>query len=405
FTVYSFFVAGCDVKYNYSDAEIFAKLFCPERVIARFNPCRTHLLSRVLSICMCVAGMASSSFIGSVGDKRSRKLSMLVPFIGIILADITLLLQAIFFESSPYWFPFSELVFGCFGGYMTILSTSFAYITSIPRVKDSEKSKSVARLEGTLGVGSIVGFLISSQLDIINYVNMFVMFIVVHIICFCYIAQMNEPMNSHKDRGDLHVKNRELAVPYFIQLIPSLIVSSYLVFLGSSQILFFYLKQRFYWDAEMYSYLRALTRIFSSIMALFIYPLCKSYGVRDVVLVVIGLVARGLGRVWYAVAWSNISVFGSVLFEMFARFPASGLRSLISKNSKPNEQGASFATVAVLEGGCKLLSAVVFHTLFPWSISFMPQLSFILMAVLIIPPTCLVTHDILKIPVLYPQRC
>uniref|UniRef100_A0A0K0DEP7 MFS domain-containing protein n=1 Tax=Angiostrongylus cantonensis TaxID=6313 RepID=A0A0K0DEP7_ANGCA len=338
--------------------------------------------------------MATSAFIGSVGDKRSRKLSMLMPFIGIILADITLLLQAIFFESSPYWFPFSEFVFGSFGGYMGVLSTSFAYITSIPRVKDSEKSKNVARLEGTLGVGSIVGFLISSQLDIINYVNVFVMFIVVHTICFCYIAQMNEPMNSHKDRGDLQV------IPSVImcgrnanfQIILCFIAFgvSYLVFLGSSQILFFYLKQRFYWDAEMYSYLRALTQTCSSIMALFVYPLCKSYGVRDVVLVVIGLVARGLGRVWYAVVWNNVSVFGVVLFEMFARFPASGLRSLISKNSKPDEQGASFATVAVLEGGCKLLSAVVFHTLFPWSISFMPQLSFILMAVLITLPTVLI---------------
>ncbi|KAJ1374171.1 hypothetical protein KIN20_036796 [Parelaphostrongylus tenuis] len=348
------------------------------------------------SICICIAGMLTSSFIGRVGDKRSRKLSMLMPFVGLILSDIMLLLQAIFFESSPYWFPFSELVFGCFGGYMTILSTSFAYITSIPGVEANDKSKNVSRLEGTLGLGSVLGFLISSQLDLINYVNMFLMFTIVHICCFCYIAQMKEHMNFHQERRD-------------VKLIPSLIIcgrnanfqiiicyivfgASYLAFLGSSHILFFYLKQRFYWDAEMFSYLRAITQTCSTIMALFVYPLCKSFGIRDVVLVTTGLIARGLARMWYAMVWNSISVFGVVLFEMFARFPASGLRSLISKNANANEQGEAFAMVAVLQGGCKVISAVVFNTMFPWSISFMPQLSFILMAVLIIPPTILIWY-------------
>lgn len=36
---------------------------------------------------------------------------------------------------------------------MAIISTSFAYITSIPGVTSKERSKSIARLEGALGVG------------------------------------------------------------------------------------------------------------------------------------------------------------------------------------------------------------------------------------------------------------
>lgn len=348
------------------------------------------------SLCICIAGMVTSFFIGSLGDNRSRKFSMLVPFVGIILSDITLFLQAIFFQSSPYWYTFSELVFGCFGGYMAILSTSFAYITSIPGVEDSERSKNVSRLEGTLGVGSIVGFLISSQLDIISYSNVFLIFTAVHIICFCYIAQMKEHVNSQENRNGLKLitsiieSGRKLTVPLFLCYFA--FGASYLAFIGSSHILFFYLKQRFYWDAELYSYLRALTQTCSTLMALFIYPMCKSCGIRDVILVLVGLTARGLGRVWFALVWNNSSVFGVVLFEMFARFPAIGLRSLISKNAKENEQGAAFAIVAVIEGGCQLLASVVFHSLFPWSISFMPQLSFILMAVLIAPPTVLIWY-------------
>ncbi|KJH43177.1 hypothetical protein DICVIV_10801 [Dictyocaulus viviparus] len=275
------------------------------------------------SICLCVTAMMTSPLIGSIGDRRSRRFSMLVPFIGIIFADVTLLLQAVFFQSSPYWFPFSELIFGCFGGYMTILSTLFAYITSVPGVEAHERSKNVSRLEGMLGIGGIIGFLIASQLSKINYVNMFLVFIAVHIFCFCYITQM-------KDH------------------------------------------------------------------ALFVYPLCKSLGIRDVVLVIIGLITRGLGRVWFALVWNSSSVFGAILFEMFARFPAAGLRSLISNNVEIYQRdivcnlGGAFAVVAVLEGGCKIVAVVAFHLLFPWSIPFMPQLSFIIMAVLIIPPTILI---------------
>ncbi|EPB71960.1 hypothetical protein ANCCEY_08944 [Ancylostoma ceylanicum] len=189
----------------------------------------------IASICLCTAGILTSRLIGRISDKKSRKMSMLIPFIGLLLADGSLLLQAMFFESTPYFFPLSELIFGCFGGYMAIISTSFAYITSIPGVTSKERSKSIARLEGALGAG----------------------------------------------------------------VIP---------------------------------------------------------------------------------------------FEMFARFPATGLRSLISNNVPAEERGSAFAVVAILEGGCKLVAALVFHLLFPWSISFMPQLSFVLMAALIAPPTLLLWY-------------
>ncbi|KAL6740995.1 hypothetical protein Aduo_014294 [Ancylostoma duodenale] len=353
----------------------------------------------VASICICTAGILTSRLIGAISDKRSRKMSMLIPFTGLLLADGSLLLQAIFFDSTPYFFPLSELIFGCFGGYMAIISTSFAYITSIPGVTSKERSKSIARLEGALGVGGIMGFLISSQLRAITYVNTFLFFIFVHVFCFCYIAQMRsyDSAANRKDSADFKavsslITSRGRHCDFRLLICYVAFGASFLALFGSSHILFFYLKQRFYWDAEYYGYLRALTQFSSTVMALFVYPLCKSYGVRDASLVLIGLVARGIGRVWLAAAWNGPSVFGAVPFEMFARFPATGLRSLISNNVPAEERGSAFAVVAILEGGCKLVAAVVFHLLFPWSISFMPQLSFLLMAALIAPPTLLLWY-------------
>ncbi|VDM70271.1 unnamed protein product, partial [Strongylus vulgaris] len=271
---------------------------------------------------------------------------------------------------------------------MAILSTSFAYVTSIPDATNNERSKSIARLEGALGAGGILGFLISSQLRRISYVNTFLLFIVVHMFCFLYIAQMKSYEISDNRKGTADHKwfsalvvSRRRNCDFRLLVCYIAFGASYFALVdrtisGSSHILFFYLKQRFYWDAEFYGYLRALTQLTSTIMALFIYPLCKSYGIRDATLVLIGLTARGLGRAWMALAWNGASVFGAVPFEMFARFPATGLRSLISNNVLAEERGSAFAVVAILEGICKLAAAIIFHLLFPWSISFMPQLSF-----------------------------
>uniref|UniRef100_A0A1I7XNT7 GCP_C_terminal domain-containing protein n=1 Tax=Heterorhabditis bacteriophora TaxID=37862 RepID=A0A1I7XNT7_HETBA len=266
----------------------------------------------IASISMCITGVLSSGIIGYISDWKSRKLALLIPFMGLLIADITLFMQAYFVELSPFYFIVSELIFGCFGGYMSIISSAFAYITSAAESNALMRSKSIARLEGIMGIG------------------------------------------------------------------------------GTSHILFFYLKQRFYWDAEYFGYLKAIIQACSTIMALFIYPFLKSKGVHDTCLTLLGLTARALGKAWLVIAWSGCSVFFSVLFEMFSRFPATGLRSLIASNVRPNHRGGAFAMIGVLEGGCNLAAAFVFHSLFPWSLSFMPQLSFIIMAVLIVPPTILI---------------
>lgn len=45
---------------------------------------------------MCVLGGISSALLGRLGDAKSRKMALLVPFGGLILADCTLILQSFF---------------------------------------------------------------------------------------------------------------------------------------------------------------------------------------------------------------------------------------------------------------------------------------------------------------------
>uniref|UniRef100_A0A914W3P4 Uncharacterized protein n=1 Tax=Plectus sambesii TaxID=2011161 RepID=A0A914W3P4_9BILA len=170
--------------------------------------------------------------------------------------------------------------------------------------------------------------------------------------------------------------------------------ASYFVFMGSVHILFFYLKHQFGWDAGSYGYLKGTLQGAATLMALFIYPLLKKANVRDTTLALIGLFSRMLGRMYLAVVWNTASTFGLVFCDMFSRFGAAALRSLMSQEVDTFEQGKVFALVAILEGSTSLIASTIFNSLFPATLSFFPQLSYIILSMTMILPivAVLVVH-------------
>lgn len=79
-----------------------------------------------------------------------------------------------------------------------------------------------------------------------------------------------------------------------------------------------------------------------------------------------------------------------ILLDSLSRFAPTAIRSMFSKTVAENEQGRVFSLISVVELVCTLLASICFHTLFPYSISFFPQLSFVLMGAILILPICLI---------------
>uniref|UniRef100_A0A1I7ZFY3 MFS domain-containing protein n=1 Tax=Steinernema glaseri TaxID=37863 RepID=A0A1I7ZFY3_9BILA len=355
---------------------------------------------------MSVCGVFSSIMIGKLGDEKSRKIALLLPFIGLILADLTLLLQAYFEYLSPYWFILSELIFGGFGGYMTIFSSAFAYASELKSRNSEERSNSMAYLEGTIGFGCTVGLLLTSFSKEVGYFNTYLFFTVCHVLCIIYLFLLSDlkPIKRGENVRE-PVSGRALIAKKFMSWtvlmeernrstkVIVLLISfglSYFAYIGTMHIGFLYLKQRFHWDRKLYGLLNAPLQASTTLAALFLYPFLKSKKLPDTSLALIGLTSRGLGKLWLSIAWDTSSVFFLILFDMLSRFAPSALRSLLSKSVCSNEQGQMFALVGVIEAIGNLLSSAVFHTLFPFSISFFPQLSFVIMTVLIAIPIGLI---------------
>lgn len=87
---------------------------------------------------------------------------MMFPFIGLVISDFVYVFMAIKMNWNPYWLVLSDIIFGVCGGYISITSTIFSY--SMRTTKFEYRSERVAALEGSIGVGSVVGSFLSGYI-------------------------------------------------------------------------------------------------------------------------------------------------------------------------------------------------------------------------------------------------
>ncbi|GMT12118.1 hypothetical protein PFISCL1PPCAC_3415, partial [Pristionchus fissidentatus] len=350
------------------------------------------------SAAMCIGAILSSMVLGRIGDKRSHRIALLVPLTGLIASDLLLLLQWTQFQSSTLLLVLAEAVFGVCGGYVCILSSSFAYVSVKFENDEEQRSVSIARLEGSIGLGSVVGLLICSQLKVISYLYLFLFCLAVHVICLILVllmADLRTTDSGRRQRASLWKESFEFLSKSGSFKRPLLILlaaffACFFAFIGSSNVLLYYLMHRFTMRLSTYSIYRAAEKALSTATALFLFPFLRRHlGVGNVALAAVGMSTRAAAKAWTAIAWSETALFATLLPEAFSRFAASALRSLMAAQVRPSEQGRLFSFVALLEAVCNLLAVVFFHSLFPWSLPIMSELSFVVMAALIVPAIAL----------------
>ncbi|KAH7715671.1 Protein Y43F8A.5 [Aphelenchoides avenae] len=213
------------------------------------------------SILMPTSASLAATVIGKLGDQRSRKMALAVPFVGLLVSDATLLLQVYFMETSSYWFLLSESIFGCFGGYVAIFSSSFGYTSAMAKNSGLDRSKAIARLEGSVGVGSILGFFCTYAVPKFGYFAGFAFMAALHVICLLCVVAFMQDIRPSEDVLMANETNCEGWTLMFkderrasrIVLLTSCFRLSFFAVPGTLHILFFYLKQRFSWDMEQYS--------------------------------------------------------------------------------------------------------------------------------------------------------
>uniref|UniRef100_A0A914ZSB8 Solute carrier family 46 member 3 n=2 Tax=Parascaris univalens TaxID=6257 RepID=A0A914ZSB8_PARUN len=377
---------------------------CTDRKSAATNQILQTEANTIILLCsvaMSLLGGISSALLGRLGDAKSRKMALLVPFGGLILADCTLILQSFFSYLSAHWLILSEALFAICGGYMSIISSCFAYASdAVSSSPNKSRSRTVAILEGTLGLGGTIGFLCAPLLPLVGFTTVFTAFSFLHL--FCILCFFLLPDIKHRSDGGLPRSKRTFCgCRTFNSLkktkqkshLAILVLSfgiSFLAFIGSTHILFYYLKFRFNWDAALFGLLKGPLQGISTLATLFLYPWLRSRHVADCSLTLVGIVSRLLGRLWIGIAWNTASVFLLIVLDAFSRFAATGLRAMMANSVMPEDHGSLFALIAITEACCNLIAAIVFHMLFPVSIPILPQISFVILASILLIPLWLI---------------
>lgn len=91
-----------------------------------------------------IPAMVFSIVYGSWGDRISRKVPIILPFVGTLLEHFGYILNSIFIAGSPALLLPSSFVTGVFGGYLTVLAASFGYLSEVTSLESRTARISIA---------------------------------------------------------------------------------------------------------------------------------------------------------------------------------------------------------------------------------------------------------------------
>jgi PCFT/HCP family folate transporter-like MFS transporter 1/3 len=135
------------------------------------------------SVAYSVPSIVSSLLWGSWSDKFGRKVTIVVPLIGLGIEAISNILNVHFYDASPVHLLYGNILSGVFGGFSTMLMALFSYMADITKDK-TNRTLRIGLLESMTFVGGATGELISGIL--IEHLGFMAPFII--ILCLIVIA-------------------------------------------------------------------------------------------------------------------------------------------------------------------------------------------------------------------------
>ncbi|XP_071081154.1 lysosomal proton-coupled steroid conjugate and bile acid symporter SLC46A3-like [Haliotis cracherodii] len=334
-------------------------------------------------------------FLGPWGDKVGRKLPVLLPCSGAMLASITYLIMSVFPSIKKEYMYIGFAVNGLSGAFSALLMSVYSYVTHIADA--TNKTVRVGILESMTFFAATVGVFVSGvMLDNTSFVFVFAFITGSFFLGMLYaiirlenITANTRPegegicaylcLSSIKESGRCVMKKRQEKRNVYIFL---LLVVFVILELGTSceiDVLFLYTRRApLSWTPTTFGYYKGLENFTRSLTLVIVLPLCRT--MRDTTLGLWGLASKIIGLVMIGLSPWTWLVFLVVIFAMFQGFPAAVVRSLMSSMVSQAEQGRLFGVVAAVESIASLLASLLFNELYPESLAFFPGFSFLLAA-------------------------
>lgn len=430
-----------ELLYEKSCLQIFSQniSFCDDIKAVHKNIDLQHSANHLLlasSICLLLPSMITALLLGSMLDVWNAKRSILIPFVGLLFADVNYVLQCAFLNWNPYLLLISDLLFGLSGGFTAIIGLLFAY--SVKMTSTQYRSERVAVMEGAIGFGSMFGFFLSGQLrQIIGFLWIFVLITVLHLITIAYILafikdcpiskanqhKQTQTTNEQTDYGaleregtinenntpnnsglklfrshfkaiyDCYTTPREQWITHSLRILLIALTIELICFSGLMDIMFSYLRFKLVWTDKEYGWYNGASSGLASFLVIFLYPvLHKRFNWSDHVLAIMGLLGKIVNLVVLSFTTSTVIAMLTIFPLMFSRFIATGMRALASSFVEQQEQGKIFSLISLLEGLAFLLASLIFNGIYPLTLRYFSGTVLLITAALLLLPVGMLIH-------------
>ncbi|XP_068226868.1 proton-coupled folate transporter-like isoform X2 [Palaemon carinicauda] len=378
-----------------------------------------------ISVVTGILAVLMSQILGLALDRYSRKVVMLIPFIGSLGLSLICLLVAANPVLSLDILYVGAALRGLAGGFVVFKSSVSSYVVNLADVE--ERTKRLAVVEAMLYLGSAVGPLCLQILMLYgtqnhSYLFMSCEFIIIaallYIITFLpdYVVQRDiKPptpvINNNiadicadyqsvavrisiftKRCGVLQSFVNALAVtfrkrkPGIRGAIIMLFVADFfiaIVFAAEFDLLYLYMQDKLGFTLPQFSQYQCFKNLVNGISLLFLLPfLRKFFGLGDTTLGILGGISRNAAFLLIAFNTSPQWIYLAPVLDIFGQYLFVVLRSIISSLVKENEQGRVLTVMSSMAQLSLLLGSALFDSAYPQFLRIhQPGLTFVLAAI------------------------
>ncbi|GFR57510.1 proton-coupled folate transporter [Elysia marginata] len=339
-------------------------------------------------------------FLGPFGDKWGRKIPVILPCCGALFSSISALLNAKFMAAPLVYLIVGPVLNGLCGGFIACLMAVYSFVGHIS--SPANKMMRLGIVEAMVFLAGAVGVFVSGMmLEKEGYVVTFTLVCVANGVAIIYAAvwldnvqATNSEMLEREGCGQATL--RFLAETFQCMkkrrsgwTLPALILQVLVLDVlmlctsGDMDISLLYLREHLGFSQTMYGYVKGLDNFMRFSTLVLVLPFVKRLTtVRDLPLVIFGLISYAADFGITGFAQAKWLIFLAVCIGMFKGLPSAGLRATMSIMVSSEEQGRLFGLIAASESVISLLASLLFNQLYPATLSFMPGLCYVLGAAL-----------------------
>lgn len=340
---------------------------------------------------------------GHLSDSHGRKTFILFSLLMSVMSKY-LFVIIVYWPLDVYFVVLSNFLDGCGGSFPVLNLLVYSYIADVSTLK--QRTWRIGVLEANFYFAAMLGGLLSGVIiQNAGYGVVYLLAMACQVTAAVYVALVLRESVISRQKGDphnqmtkkSHFKELLSSVQRAVQSRPRIVVLcvSFLVIFFATQMIFLGLNDIDYlfalgaplsWDHETLGFFAAYLLGMNGLSNMIVLPLLSCCKVSDYVIACMGLLSGIALLVGVGVSTQTWHMFVAATLGSLRGLYTTTLRSLLSKIASKQHEGVMFAVLSVLQTAATILASVLYNSVYPPTREVWPGLSFIIMAVTLVPP-------------------